>query len=68
MRDHFSFLRLPVLFLVVFCLAALPGCGSGNTPQGPEPGSVQNYLDENPEVAARVDEDIDEESDDGSGE
>ena len=44
----------------------ISGCGRDKTPKGPELGSVQKYLDDNPDIAARVNED-DVESDDDSG-
>ncbi|MDV6029615.1 MAG: hypothetical protein F9B45_05820 [Phycisphaera sp. RhM] len=44
------------------------GCGPSTEPTGPEEGSVQAYLDANPEAAARIDEDVDEGEDDGTGE
>ena len=63
-----SFLKYTVVLLGV-CGVALPGCGPGTQPEGPERGSVQAYLDENPDVAARIDEgEYTEEEDDGTGE
>lgn len=50
-----------LLFLV--CLSL--GCGDSNVPEGPEKGSVQAYLDANPDVAARANEG---DGDDGSDE
>ncbi len=48
-----------VLCCVVFAaLIPLAGCGKDDTPEGPEVGAVQKYLDENPEAAARIDEDV----------
>ena len=44
------------------------GCGPSMEPTGPDEGSVQAYLDANPEAAARIDEDVDEGEDDGTGE
>ena len=46
------------LFLIVFSCVLLPlaGCSGSQTPSGPEKGSVQRYLDENPEAAARIDQ------------
>ena len=55
-----------VLIAGLFCSA---GCGPTSKPTGPEKGSVQAYLDENPDVAARIDEGVEEEEeDDGTGE
>ena len=47
---------------------ALSGCGPSTDPTGPERGSVQAYLDANPEAAARIDEVEEEDEDDGTGE
>ena len=49
------------------------GCGPSTAPTGPEEGSIQAYLDENPDVAARINEgdgpdEADEAADDGTGE
>lgn len=51
-------------------LLCLVGCTPAATPTGPEKGSVQAYLDENPDVASRIDEgaDMEETEDDGTGE
>ena len=50
--------------LLVGCVAALTiplaGCGGGNTPQGPELGALEEYLDEHPEVREEPDEEMDE--------
>lgn len=55
-----------VLLVIGAFLSA--GCGPSNEPTGPAKGSVQEYLDANPDIAARVDEDIDTSEDDGTGE
>ena len=53
---------------VALCVLAASGCSPSNEPTGPEQGSVQAYLDENPDVASRIDEDVeDEDEDDGTG-
>lgn len=51
------------LFLICVSTAVVPlaGCGSDMTPTGPEPGSVQAYLDAHPEAM----EDPEEEPDGG---
>lgn len=63
-------LRLPVhvLFMSVACLAI--GCGSSTEPQGPKPGALQSYLQENPELNVEDDQSLDAEDEfaDGDGE
>ncbi len=55
--------------MIVLMLCATLGCTPPKEPTGPAEGSVQEYLDANPDVAARIDEDeADDEGDDGSGE
>ena len=51
-----SFKTFAFLFVAGLSLALVSGCGDSNAPQGPEPGSVQRYLDDNPDVAARLNE------------
>jgi hypothetical protein len=54
--------------LVLIGILSSVGCTGGKEPQGPEMGSIQKYLDENPDAAARIDEDVDDGTDDGTGE
>ena len=58
-------MRIPRLLLCVLCVSLIPfaGCGADKTAEGPEVGAVQRYLDENPEAAARIDDDEDVEPD-----
>ncbi|TWU36215.1 hypothetical protein [Novipirellula artificiosorum] len=37
-------------------VAVMVGCSSSNEPTAPEAGVLEGYLDENPEIAARVNE------------
>ena len=59
--------RVCSFFSVVLLICLVSGCGNSKTPTGPELGSVQAYLDENPDVAARVNEgdggDVEEDDD-----
>ncbi|MEO1524901.1 MAG: hypothetical protein AAFX06_05665 [Planctomycetota bacterium] len=48
--------RIRLITSLLVLIGLVSGCGDANQPQGPEPGSVQAYLDENPDVAARVNE------------
>lgn len=70
MRVVFSPLRVVLFLFGCVILVSQNGCGRDMTPTGPEQGAVQSYLDENPDVAARLDEDTEEneDDDDGSGE
>ncbi|QEG00563.1 hypothetical protein Mal15_46340 [Stieleria maiorica] len=54
--------------LLMIAALVLCGCGPSKEPTGPEEGSIQAYLDANPEAAARIDEDDESEEDDGTGE
>lgn len=65
--------RFPMIQSLRICafavLIGVLGCSPAKTPTGPAEGSVQEYLDQNPDVAARIDEGVDtDESDDGTGE
>ena len=53
----------------VFALLVIAsiGCTPAKEPEGPADGSIQAYLDENPDVAARVDDDDTSGDDDGTG-
>ncbi|QDV41873.1 hypothetical protein Enr13x_17160 [Stieleria neptunia] len=62
-----SWINLAVVSLSVGTLTFV-GCGPSKEPTGPDEGSVQAYLDANPEAAARIDEEVDEGEDDGTGE
>ncbi|MCA9137155.1 MAG: hypothetical protein KDB00_10360 [Planctomycetales bacterium] len=62
-------LRKYTVCTVVAGLFGFVGCTPATTPTGPEKGSVQAYLDENPDVAARIDEGGGEETEgDGTAE
>ncbi len=37
---------------------SLSGCGDSTEPVAPERNALETYLDENPEAAARIDEDV----------
>ena len=54
--------------LVLVGILSAVGCSGGKEPEGPEMGSIQEYLDENPDAAARIDEEVDDGTDDGTGE
>ena len=54
--------------LALIGILSTVGCGGSKEPEGPEMGSIQAYLDENPDAAARIDEDVDDGTDDGTGE
>ena len=45
-----------------FAVLVLPmsGCGRGKTPQGPELGELESYLNEHPELMETADEEMDE--------
>ncbi len=61
-RHSVSRLVLVVAFLSLV-LAPLAGCGSDATPTTPDEDALQNYLNENPEAATRIDVEEDVETD-----
>ena len=60
------FARAGVLLSLFYIIGLFVGCGDSKAPQGPEKGSVQAYLDENPDAAARVNEGDEVEEDNDS--
>lgn len=59
-------LKSLLLGLVAAFTISLTGCGSSNTPTGPEGTAVQDYLDENPDQAEMEDE-VEPDGDGGDG-
>ncbi len=57
----------PILGLFVLSVFVIPAVGCADKePAGPEPGSIQQFLDENPEIAEREDE-VEPDGDVGDG-
>lgn len=69
MKTHFSLhcFRSIVLLLLGTGLLISAGCGKDNTPTAPAPGSVADFVKENPE-AAEEDEELTDDDEATAGE
>ena len=58
----------PAVTLLFTCVACvLIGCGKSTEPQGPKPGALQSYLEQNPELNEDNDQGVDSEDEFGEG-
>jgi len=58
----------PAVTLLFTCVACVSiGCGKSTEPQGPKPGALQSYLEQNPELNGDNDQSVDSEDEFGDG-
>lgn len=62
-----KYLRLSVAVLFILFAGFSIGCSKSTEPQGPEPGALQSYLEQNPELNVEDDRSVDSEDEFGDG-
>jgi hypothetical protein len=61
------YLRLSVILSFTCFVCVFIGCSKSTESQGPEPGALQSYLEQNPELNVEDDQSVDSEDEFGEG-